>query len=448
MEVAEWSRLSFLQLPRRIRRILLMGTPVLAMLVFVGLAGWKWLTRNGQKSLYRTGAAEHEPAVSVERGGGKTEAATIVESSAEEQRRLERKGPLFEAHPGKQNTPATGIYTLLTSCSKCCRLMYLSSPPSSPSSFLPSLLSFLLPPLPPSSPLLPPLSSPPSSPLLSPLSSPPSSPLLPPSSPPSSPRVPPLVHVHSEEGIDWRLSSHPNATQPSAAHQTVALTHATEAPFNSSGSKPPVRKYPTASSDLPFESLSELESFTSNEDLPLLPPKSPAVYDTSSNPSPSLDDHALHLVGKPVQRGHSSIVPGFNSEPESPFSDASPQDFSFKRTPTLPKPGSRDRIKVTVQIPKDLVGRFIGKQGRNIKSLMVDSDGAHVYLNQKNLPKEAATVPCYIQGSSSQVNQALRIVEVKFPDIEIPNQLDSVPFSPRSLPSPSCEALHPRSVVG
>lgn len=141
MEVAEWSRLSFLQLPRRIRRILLMGTPVLAMLVFVGLAGWKWLTRNGQKSLYRTGAAEHEPAVSVERGGGKTEAATIVESSAEEQRRLERKGPLFEAHPGKQNTPATGIYTLLTSCSKCCRLMYLSSPPSSPSSFLPSLIS-------------------------------------------------------------------------------------------------------------------------------------------------------------------------------------------------------------------------------------------------------------------------------------------------------------------
>lgn len=149
MEVAEWSRLSFLQLPRRIRRILLMGTPVLAMLVFVGLAGWKWLTRNGQKSLYRTGAAEHEPAVSVERGGGKTEAATIVESSAEEQRRLERKGPLVEAHPGKQNTPATGICTLFTSYSECCRLMYLSSPPSSPllppfSPPLPHLLAFLL----------------------------------------------------------------------------------------------------------------------------------------------------------------------------------------------------------------------------------------------------------------------------------------------------------------
>ena len=200
-------------------------------------------------------------------------------------------------------------------------------------------------------------------------------------------------------------------------------------------------KYPTASSDLPFESLSELESFTSNEDLPLLPPKSPAVYDTLSNPSPALDDHALHLVGKPVQRGHSSIVPGFNSEPQSPLSDTSPQHFTFKCTPTLPKPGSRDRIKVTVQIPKDLVGRFIGKQGRNIKSLMVESDGAHVYLNQKNLPKEAATVPCYIQGSSSQVNQALRMVEVKFPDIEIPNQLDSVPFSPRSLPSPSFSPL-------
>ena len=153
MEVAEWSRLSFLQLPRRIRRILLMGTPVLAMLVFVGLAGWKWLTRNGQKSLYRRGAAEHEPAVSVERGDGKSEAATIVESSAEEQRRLERKGTFFEVHPGKQNTPATGIYTLSPHSSKCCRLIYLLSfllPSllSSPSSLLSS---------PPSSPPLPPL---------------------------------------------------------------------------------------------------------------------------------------------------------------------------------------------------------------------------------------------------------------------------------------------------
>ena len=310
--------------------------------------------------------------------------------------------------------PQVHCHFALQFCSEHCKLFSPSSllsflpsvlPPSSPSSHL-SFLPSLLPPI---------------------------TPLLPPLLPPITPLLPPLV-ITLKEGIDSRL---PNASWPSASQQTATLTHDTESPFNSSGSKPPVCKYPTASSDLPLESLSELESFTSNEDLPFLPPKSPAVYDTSSNPSPSLDNHALHLVGKPVQKGYSSTVPGFNSEPQSPISDASPQDFSFKRTPTLPKPGSRDRIKVTVQIPKDLVGRFIGKQGRNIKSLMVDSDGAHVYLNQKNLPKDAATVPCYIQGSSSQVNQALKIVEVKFPDIEIPNQLDSVPFSPRSLASPS-----------
>lgn len=202
-----------------------------------------------------------------------------------------------------------------------------------------------------------------------------------------------------------------------------------------------MRKYPTASSDLPSETLSELDSMTSNEDLSL-PPKSPVVYDSSTSiPSPALANQGNSLVGKPIKK----VVPTSNSVPEfqpaglqSPIPDASPQELLSKSTPSLIKPGTRDRIKVTIQIPKDLVGRFIGKQGRNIKSLMVDSDGAHVYLNQKNLPKEATTVPCYIQGSSLQVEQALKLIEIKFPDIEIPSQLDSVPFSPYSFTSPMC----------
>ena len=144
MEVAQWNRLSFLQLPRRIRRILLMGAPVLAMLALVGVAGWKWLTRNGQKRVYGTGAAEHEPAVSVARGG-KSEAATAVESSSDEQRRPERKSPPFEVHPGNRNTPATGTlcHFALQFCSEHCKLFS----PSSLLSFLPSLL----PPISPSS---------------------------------------------------------------------------------------------------------------------------------------------------------------------------------------------------------------------------------------------------------------------------------------------------------
>ena len=198
-----------------------------------------------------------------------------------------------------------------------------------------------------------------------------------------------------------------------------------------------MRKYPTASSDLPSETLSELDSIASNEDLSL-PPKSPAVYDSStSNPSPAQGNNSL--VGKPIKK----VIPTSNSVTEfqssglqSPMPDATPQDLLSKSTPSLSKSGTRNRIKVTIQIPKDLVGRFIGKQGRNIKTLMVDSDGAHVYLNQKNLPKEAAAVPCYIQGSTSQVEQALKLIEVKFPDIEIPSQLDSVPFSPHSFTSP------------
>lgn len=73
-----------------------------------------------------------------------------------------------------------------------------------------------------------------------------------------------------------------------------------------------------------------------------------------------------------------------------------------------------------IQIPRDLVGRFIGKQGRNIKALMLDSNGAHVYINQKNLPKDAQAVLCTVQGTSSQLEAALKIIETKYPEIEIP----------------------------
>ena len=95
-------------------------------------------------------------------------------------------------------------------------------------------------------------------------------------------------------------------------------------------------------------------------------------------------------------------------------------------TVTMPKHAlisRKDRTRIQLQLPRDIIGRFIGKQGRNIKSLMLESDGAHIYINQKNLPKESQFVPCTIQGSAKQVEEALGIIESKFPEIIVPGTM-------------------------
>lgn len=187
-------------------------------------------------------------------------------------------------------------------------------------------------------------------------------------------------------------------------------------------------KYPTASSDLQSESFSELESISSSEELSLQNFKSPPYRLDSNNPSPALENRSSisELVGNPIQR--STLA---NSSLHSPKTDPQSPDSGIKSTPLLPQ-SSAQRVKITIQIPKDLVGRFIGKQGRNIKALMLESNGAHVYVNQRNLPTDPMSVPCYIQGSTSQVDEALKIISSKFPEIDPPDLVDAVHCTPIS----------------
>ena len=51
---------------------------------------------------------------------------------------------------------------------------------------------------------------------------------------------------------------------------------------------------------------------------------------------------------------------------------------------------------------------------------MADSHGAYIYVNQKNVPSDAQVVLCTIQGTSDQVEEALKIIEVKYPEIDLP----------------------------
>ena len=128
------------------------------------------------------------------------------------------------------------------------------------------------------------------------------------------------------------------------------------------------------------------------------------------------------------------------------------EDALASPTKELPEGNKKDRIRIQLQLPREVIGRFIGKQGRNIKALMQESDGAYVFLNQKSVPKDAMVVPCTIQGTSKQVNEALIIIERKFPEISISDALVNTSSSPGGIlaaqqqmmsifPTPPCSTV-------
>lgn len=190
--------------------------------------------------------------------------------------------------------------------------------------------------------------------------------------------------------------------------------------------------YPTASSDLQSETFSEIESLSSSEGLLSMPPRSPVQIESSAVPSPSTSGPMFppskHKGGDLQASTSASCL-------ECCHGDALPCGVaSSKSTPVVAK---QDRVRVILQLPKDLVGRFIGKQGRNIKALMADSNGAHVYVNQKNLPKDALIVPCTVQGTAEQVEQALQIIDSKYPEVEVPLRATSRSEASSQLSKPS-----------
>lgn len=84
------------------------------------------------------------------------------------------------------------------------------------------------------------------------------------------------------------------------------------------------------------------------------------------------------------------------------------------------------RVRATIHLPIDIVGRFIGRQGRNIKSLMAES-GAQIHVQQKNLSKDADIVPCVVQGTQSQIATALDLIILRHPEIPFPPHFPSLP---------------------
>ncbi|TSN39284.1 A-kinase anchor protein 1, mitochondrial [Bagarius yarrelli] len=92
---------------------------------------------------------------------------------------------------------------------------------------------------------------------------------------------------------------------------------------------------------------------------------------------------------------------------------------------------SSELIVWEIEVPKHLVGRLIGKQGRYV-SFLKQSSGAKIYIS--TLPYTQEFQICHIEGTQQQVDKALALIGKKFKDLDLTN-LYAPPTLPLSLPS-------------
>ncbi|XP_041850504.1 A kinase (PRKA) anchor protein 1b [Melanotaenia boesemani] len=92
---------------------------------------------------------------------------------------------------------------------------------------------------------------------------------------------------------------------------------------------------------------------------------------------------------------------------------------------------SSELIIWEIEVPKHLVGRLIGKQGRYV-SFLKQNSGAKIYIS--TLPYTQEFQICHIEGVQQQVDKALSLIGKKFKDLDLTN-LYAPPPPPLTLPS-------------
>nr|XP_057936467.1 A kinase (PRKA) anchor protein 1b [Doryrhamphus excisus]XP_057936468.1 A kinase (PRKA) anchor protein 1b [Doryrhamphus excisus]XP_057936469.1 A kinase (PRKA) anchor protein 1b [Doryrhamphus excisus] len=92
---------------------------------------------------------------------------------------------------------------------------------------------------------------------------------------------------------------------------------------------------------------------------------------------------------------------------------------------------SSDLVFWEIEVPKLLVGRLIGKQGRYV-SFLKQTSGAKIYIS--TLPYTQEFQICHIEGMQQQVDKALSLIGKKFKDLDLTN-LYVPPQPPLTLPS-------------
>lgn len=181
----------------------------------------------------------------------------------------------------------------------------------------------------------------------------------------------------------------------------------------------------------------EVEPTTENSKEPVPDPQSQTVLDSSTATTTSTTTAAMSM--SPPDSGYAEhstplIKESYASNGITPPLPLPPPTTTHLMGPSPVRPlldtmGLRGgRARATVHLPIDIVGRFIGRQGRNIKSLMSES-GAQIHVQQKNLGKDASLVPCVIQGTPQQISSALDLVMLRHPEVTLsPHHFPSVPL--------------------
>uniref|UniRef100_A0A8D0G3B7 K Homology domain-containing protein n=1 Tax=Sphenodon punctatus TaxID=8508 RepID=A0A8D0G3B7_SPHPU len=87
-----------------------------------------------------------------------------------------------------------------------------------------------------------------------------------------------------------------------------------------------------------------------------------------------------------------------------------------------PRPGAEsnksDLFIWEIEVPKHLVGRLIGKQGRYVNFLK-QSSGAKIYIS--TLPYTQDFQICHIEGTQHHVDKVLNLIAKKFKDLSLTN---------------------------
>ncbi|NXT91692.1 AKAP1 protein, partial [Anhinga rufa] len=91
-----------------------------------------------------------------------------------------------------------------------------------------------------------------------------------------------------------------------------------------------------------------------------------------------------------------------------------------------------DYVIWEIEVPKDLVGRLIGKQGRFMSTLR-QASGAKIYVS--TLPYFRDSQVCHIEGSSHQVEKVLSLIGKKFKELCLTNIYALPPPTPLTLHS-------------
>ncbi len=161
----------------------------------------------------------------------------------------------------------------------------------------------------------------------------------------------------------------------------------------------------------------------SNEEQPLgpsIPLSNTDCNRMSSKPFPSPTDSGYQESSSPDKPKDSDTNYSVMLTPPTPCSLGGTQ---LAIDTTIIRGG---RARTTIQLPIDIIGRFIGRSGKNIKSLMAES-GAQIHVQQKNLSKDATIVPCILQGTQTQISKAIDAISLRHPEVTLPSPQMYVP---------------------